>query len=560
MENNSEKSVLGDEEKTIKSRSAGEENHDFVVINKEENRRHVKQEDDNKKDVSTAMKENHEIESTKAKMGEVKEENERLKLLLCQIVKDYQSLQTRFHDVLQKEEANKSFTMSAASSHEENEEHQHLISLSLGRGDPPKKEEKKCSNKEDDGKHNNNNGLELGLECKFEQDSSTEPEKNNNPSSESSLGKPEEEEPTEVWPPSKILKTMRSGDEEEVSEPMQLKKTRVSVRTRCDTPTMNDGCQWRKYGQKIAKGNPCPRAYYRCTLSPTCPVRKQVQRCAEDTSILITTYEGNHNHPLPLNATAMASTTSAAASMLQSQSSSSQPGLGTSVSAPSASMSSSSANHLHALNFNFSQNSSPYHQYNFLNSSISTCNSHPTITLDLTTAPPNSSSYFSRFSNAPRYSSACLNFSSSPSSSSSSLELLSNPQASWRNTSHLTFGGAFPNHANSAIGTLAYPGRQSPYMQMTNQGLSETITAASKAITSNPSFCSALAAALTSFVGNGGGLPRDNINGKEGKRVESSLSLNNPHQQQQKQGSLLLFPVSKTASDPPADNSNDHIK
>lgn len=80
----------------------------------------------------------------------------------------------------------------------------------------------------------------------------------------------------------------------------------VSVRTKSEASVISDGCRWRKYGQKSTRNNPCPKSYYRCATAPSCPVKKQVQRCAQDPTIIITTYEDEHTHSLsPLAIAAM---------------------------------------------------------------------------------------------------------------------------------------------------------------------------------------------------------------------------------------------------------------
>ncbi|GMY13941.1 WRKY transcription factor SUSIBA2-like [Fagus crenata] len=77
-----------------------------------------------------------------------------------------------------------------------------------------------------------------------------------------------------------------------------VREPRVVVQIESDVDILDDGYRWRKYGQKVVKGNPNPRSYYKCT-SAGCSVRKHVERAAHNLKFVITTYEGKHNHEVP---------------------------------------------------------------------------------------------------------------------------------------------------------------------------------------------------------------------------------------------------------------------
>ncbi|XP_059297204.1 WRKY transcription factor 6-like [Lycium ferocissimum] len=275
----------------------------------------------------------------------------------------------------------------------------------------------------------------------------------------------EESPESESWVPSTVPKLNSSIPVDQATD-ATMRKARVSVRARSEAPMITDGCQWRKYGQKMAKGNPCPRAYYRCTMAVGCPVRKQVQRCVEDRTILNTTYEGTHNHPLPPAAMAMASTTSAAANMLLSGSMPSADGL---------------------MNPN-----------NFLARTMLPCSSSmatisasapfPTITLDLTQTQ-NSLPYHQRTTPNPQFQ---VPFQSSPQHPNFITSMPPPPMPQGLHNQSKFSGLQVSQDAKLQPQQLQHV--------QNHPSFTDTLTAATAAITADPNFTAALAAAISSMI------------------------------------------------------------
>ncbi|KAI3882225.1 hypothetical protein MKW92_004308 [Papaver armeniacum] len=422
-----------------------------------------------------------ELEALQQDLNRMNSENQKLKGMLSQVTNNYNTLQMQLVVLMQQKspkiETSQDHEMVNVAKHEENRVNEMIPRQFMDLGlATTNTEVDELSHSSSEGKNLEESSLQKKEMVLF--DHQEKSELGSSRDNEESL----EDHPSQGWVPNKIAKLNVESQQQQQPMEATMRKPRVSVRARSEAPMVH--YRWMsmaKIWAEDGKGNPCPRAYYRCTMAAACPVRKQVQRCAEDRTILITTYEGTHNHPLPPAAMAMASTTSTAATMLLSGSMSSADGL---------------------------MNS------NFLTRTLLPCSSSmatisasapfPTVTLDLTQSPNNplqfqrpTTQFHVPFMNQ----SPSQGFGPQPTAQPQLPQLFGQSPYNQSKFSGLQMSSQNGDQAHRSNNHQSPPRQQ---QQGQTNSLADTVSAATAAITADPNFTAALAAAISSIMSGGG--------------------------------------------------------
>lgn len=171
-----------------------------------------------------------------------------------------------FFDIVQKEHVKKP---DGNSSTLDNAEGPELVSLSLGTSSSTrncrKEEEANTYSKGKENEMMKEEGLALGLHCKVDGSSGGKSEAL--PYSSPDNGFEERKEADtgggEPWPPSKTTKSLANG-EDEVLPQLPLKRARVSVRARCDAPTVRTYIPYVVLNVAIGLAYACMQVWYIC--------------------------------------------------------------------------------------------------------------------------------------------------------------------------------------------------------------------------------------------------------------------------------------------------------
>ncbi|KAK9935992.1 hypothetical protein M0R45_012859 [Rubus argutus] len=196
---------------------------------------------------------NHELAQLQLDLQRMNAENQRLKEMLGQVTNNYNALQMHLVAVVQQQQQNQAAADQTSQDHDQNvegksEEKRHEIGpsgalvprqfLNLG-----PREETKTDN-------------EVSNSSSEARTRSASPQ-NNVSINGKRVGREESpESETQGWVPNKVPKLNSPPKPIDQATEATMRKARVSVRARSEAPMITDGCQWRKYGQKMAKGKP----------------------------------------------------------------------------------------------------------------------------------------------------------------------------------------------------------------------------------------------------------------------------------------------------------------